>query len=197
MIRLVLLAVCSFALPSLAGERENWITAINDYNATLGSVEASFVQNSEGETLDGKIYINRPAKRLKVEYGQRGRVIVANGGTLTHYDPKVQSFATYPLESTAAAVFLQRRLDALPPPEGGFYIGDIHEKDNELLVEVTSSERKEDRVELAFGKSPLKLLGWRLADGLGSSVTVRLGEISGRSFASDFFDLRDPRPKPF
>lgn len=190
----VLIAVLAAVTAIRSSAETDWVSAINDYTADLDSVAASFSQNSQGEVLGGHIYLNRGQKRLKVEYGDpNGRVIVADGGTLVHYDPKVQSFASYPLESTAAAVFLQQRLDT--EPIDGFYINGIEERERILLVGVASPEQ--GGVELVFAKSPFGLLGWSLADGLGSSVTVRLGEIKPRKFSEDFFTLKDPRLKPF
>ncbi len=180
----------------------DWVGMINDYTASLVKVEVDFSQRSENEPpASGRLYLDRKAKKMKVVYDDeigRGRIIVADSDTLTHYDPTTQSFATYPLESTAAAVFLQKQLSD-SAAEGEFYITAVNENPTSIAVEVATWRNGEEKqpLRLLFAKSPFHLLGWELENGFGESVVVRLGDIIPGSFPEGFFDLGDPRPKPF
>ena len=189
-------ALSVLGLTATAQTETHLVDKINGYaQTTLTKVEIPFSQISGQQTLTGTIYLNRPQRQLKVVYDPPDkRVIVASHNTIYNYDPKVQSFASYPLSSTAAAILLQDSLST-EPKEGIFYILDISQSESEITATLTLELNS--FAKLRFTKNPFALKGWEVEDALGRTIYVQLGKIQPTQFPKNFFTLKDPRFTPF
>ena len=152
------------------------LARISAYLNALDTAEGGFVQIApDGETSDGRFYIDRPG-RIRFEYTPPNPSLVVSDGTwVVVYDMRDCGKQTAPLSSTPLNLFLQERVDLRE--EGA--VSAIERQAGQMRVTaVNPSDPNGGSITLIFNDNPLELRQWIVTDPEGSNTTVALNEIT-------------------
>ena len=151
------------------------LARISAYLNALDTAEGGFVQIApDGETSDGRFYIDRPG-RIRFEYTPPNPSLVVSDGTwVVVYDMRDCGKQTAPLSSTPLNLFLQERVDLRE--EGA--VSAIERQAGQMRVTaVNPSDPNGGSITLIFNDNPLELRQWIITDAEGSQTTVALSEV--------------------
>ncbi|SDX12031.1 Outer membrane lipoprotein-sorting protein [Albimonas donghaensis] len=152
------------------------LARISAYLNALDTAEGGFVQIApDGETSDGRFYIDRPG-RIRFEYTPPNPSLVVSDGTwVVVYDMRDCGKQTAPLSSTPLNLFLQERVDLRA--EGA--VSAIERQAGQMRVTaVNPSDPNGGSITLIFNDNPLELRQWIVTDPEGRNTTVALNEIT-------------------
>ncbi|MEC9432851.1 MAG: outer membrane lipoprotein carrier protein LolA [Pseudomonadota bacterium] len=174
------LALAAFA-PALApapvaAQDGRDLARISAYLNALDTAEGGFVQVApDGQTSDGRFYIDRPG-RIRFEYTPPNPSLVVSDGTwVVVYDMRDCGKQTAPLSSTPLNLLLQERVDLRT--EGA--VQGIERQAGQMRVKaVNPSDPNGGSITLIFNDNPLELRQWIVTDPEGRNTTVALNEIT-------------------
>jgi outer membrane lipoprotein-sorting protein len=171
--------------------------SIDDASAYLQSLEhvkGRFFQTSpRGAHSSGDLYVERPGKARFAYDPPSGMLVVADGKTISVWDPRLSTFDKAPLGSTPLSLLLVRqvRLDK------DVDITRIdHYADYFALTLRDASRRAEGRIVLYFNASPVSLRGWTVIDAQGLSTQIQVSGLRNAEIDPGLFVLNDPRKSP-
>jgi outer membrane lipoprotein-sorting protein len=161
------------------------------YLNSLDQAKGEFVQtDARGNVSRGELYLNRPGK-ARFEYNPpSSMIVVANGHSVTVYNRRLQTFDSYPLNSTPLALFLQKqvRLDqkvvvtGVERFAGGF-----------RLTARDARHPGRGEITLTFSDGPVTLKQWSIVDSQGARTTVEINGLHATSgLDPGLFELRGP-----
>lgn len=178
MIRHLILA--SFAgLLALSGAAQaqsgRELARISAYLNALDTAEGGFVQIApNGETSDGRFFIDRPG-RIRFEYTPPNPALVVSDGTwVVVYDLRDCSKQTAPLSSTPLELLLAEDVNL----ERDGVVRDIERRPGQMRVTaVDPDDPSKGSITLVFNDNPLELRQWIVTDAEGRNTTVALSEV--------------------
>lgn len=169
-----LLALAPLAAPVQAQSGRD-LARISAYLNALDTAEGGFVQIApNGETSDGRFYIDRPG-RIRFEYTPPNPALVVSDGTwVVVYDMRDCSKQTAPLTSTPLNLLLQADIDL---SEKGVVRG-IDRREGQMRVTAVDPDNPgQGSLTLIFNDNPLELRQWIVTDPEGRQTTVALNEV--------------------
>jgi len=175
--------------------QQDWddVLRFQDYLDTIETMKSEFVQvASNGGTAEGTMWLERPG-RLRVEYEPPiDDLLVATGVYLIRYDAEMQQSTYLPLDSTPAAVLLDRELDLTEHVE----VLQVQRTEQLIHIEVRDKDAPEaGSIYLSFSKDPMQLAEWTVVDARGQSTNVRLIQPEFNvELPDDLFFYMEPTP---
>ena len=176
------------AFAALSADKQAELKRITDYWNSIQTVEGDFNQvDNKGGASTGKFYIKKPG-RFRFDYNPPDQLtVVADGYTVAVEDRKLETQDRYPLVETPLSILVDQNITLQRPD---LQILDVEKKDG--LVRVRLKSLKEDaqgELLLAFADADLALQYWVVRDPQGTTVTVRVGNVTlqGNISADKFF----------
>ncbi len=166
------------------------------YLQALSGAEGRFEQtDARGRTVQGKWYLQRPGK-IRFEYDPpSSMLIVSNGRQINTWDPRLESFNSYPLSETPLSLFLDKTIRF----DQGVIITQVTSNATGFTVTARSRNKTvSGSVKLYFdesGDGPLTLRQWLITDAQGQGTTVHLLSLSESHPAASLFVLDKPQSK--
>jgi outer membrane lipoprotein-sorting protein len=171
---LALAALAAFAAPAPAQDARD-LARISAYLNALDTAVGDFVQIApNGETSDGRFYIDRPGK-IRFEYTPPNPGLVVSDGTwVVVYDLRDCSKQTAPLSSTPLELLLRERVDLRQDRA----VRSIERRTGQMRVTAIDPDNPErGSITLIFNENPLELRQWIVTDAEGRDTTIALSSI--------------------
>jgi len=166
------------------------------YLQALGGAEGRFEQtDARGRTVQGKWYLQRPGK-IRFEYDPPSSLlVVSNGRQINTWDPRLESFNSYPLSETPLSLFLDKTIRF----DQGVIITEVTSGTAGFTLTARSRNKTMGgSVKLYFDESgggPLTLRQWTIIDAQGQDTTVHLLSLSESHPEAGLFVLDKPQSK--
>ena len=166
------------------------------YLQALSGAEGRFEQtDARGRTVQGKWYLQRPGK-IRFEYDPpSSMLIVSNGRQINTWDPRLESFNSYPLAETPLSLFLDKTIRF----DQGVIITAVTSNATGFTVTARSRNKTvSGSVKIYFdenGDGSLTLRQWMITDAQGQGTTVHLLSLSESHPAAGLFVLDKPQSK--
>ncbi len=172
------------------------ISKATAYLQALSGAEGRFEQtDARGRTIQGKWYLQRPG-RIRFEYDPPSSLLVVSNGTqVKTWDPRLESFNSYPLSETPLSLFLDKTIRF----DQGVLITEV--TSNATGFTLTARSRNKTMggsVKLFFdqtGDGPVALRQWTIIDAQGQATAVHLLSLSESHPAPALFVLDKPQSK--
>jgi outer membrane lipoprotein-sorting protein len=188
------LSVFFFLIFSSASYANEDLSEIESYLNGIKNLSAKFTQESEGNIVSGKFYLERnkeSAGKMRVEYSTDPKiVIVANGTVLSYYDVELDEISHISTNTTPAS-FLTR-------PNISFSAKDVEvtkvQKDsNQIAISLVKKNRKEaGEFTLVFDLNPLRFSKMKVKNDLDQTISITLSNIDFNSpIPSKLFVLKN------
>jgi len=160
----------------------------------LNGAEGRFEQtDGRGRTIQGNWYLQRPGK-IRFEYDPPSSLlVVSNGRQVNSWDPRLQSFNSYPLSETPLSLFLDKTIRF----DQGVIITEV--RSNATGFTLTARSRNKTMagsVKLFFDQAadgPVTLRQWTITDAQGQDTAVHLLSLSESHPAPGLFVLDKPQ----
>lgn len=166
------------------------------YLQALSGAEGRFEQSDDrGRAVQGKWFLQRPGK-MRFEYDPPSSLlVVSNGRQVNTWDPRLQSFNSYPLSETPLSLFLDKTIRF----DQGVLITEVTSNATSFTLTARSRTKSvEGSVRLTFdetGSGPVILRQWTITDAQGKATTVRLLSLGESHPAAGLFVLDKPQSK--
>ena len=151
------------------------IKRIERYLNDITTLKSSFIQiNSNGERLDGELFINRPG-RLRVQYEPSSPILlVANGSTLTYVDWELEEISYIPISETPLRALISPRIEL----DKFFKLGELERGLGTLSITLYNlDDESAGSFKMLFADRPLQLKQWFLKDATGTSIKISLLDV--------------------
>ena len=151
------------------------IKRIERYLNDITTLKSSFIQiSSNGERLDGELFINRPG-RLRVQYEPSSPILlVANGSTLTYVDWELEEISYIPISETPLRALIAPRIEL----DQFFKLGELERGLGTLSITLFNLEDESaGSFKMLFADRPLQLKQWFLKDATGTSIKISLLDV--------------------
>lgn len=158
--------------PVLAQKQEN-LKQIEDYLNNIKTMQASFVQTaSNGNTAEGKLYIQKPNK-IRMEYNPPVDVnIIGDGDYIVYHDKELDQVTNIDYDDIPASLILANdvKLDGK-----AFKVIDYYQDAGITKIKVQYQEKEDiGPISLTFNNNPFELKQWSIVDPQSVEVTVSL-----------------------
>tara|TARA_Y100001933_G_scaffold111076_1_gene111206 strand:+ start:515 stop:1138 length:624 start_codon:yes stop_codon:yes gene_type:complete len=166
------------------------IKRIERYLNDITTLKSSFIQlSSNGERLDGDIFISRPG-RLRVQYEHSSPVLlVANGSLLTYVDWELEEISYIPITETPLRALIAPRIEL----DRFFKLGELERGLGTLSITLYNSEDESAGFfKMLFADKPLQLKQWFLKDTTGTSIKISLLDVERDVELNDDLFIVDP-----
>ncbi|MGM0585623.1 MAG: LolA family protein [Pseudomonadota bacterium] len=175
--RLILAALAGLLALSGAAQAQSGrdLARISAYLNALDTAEGGFVQIApNGETSDGRFFIDRPG-RIRFEYTPPNPALVVSDGTwVVVYDLRDCSKQTAPLSATPLELLLAENVDL----RRDGVVRNIERRPGQMRVTaVDPDDPAKGSITLVFNDNPLELRQWIVTDAEGRNTTVALNEV--------------------
>jgi outer membrane lipoprotein-sorting protein len=180
-------AAPTFAANSLAEKHSADLAEIESYLNNIRNLSANFIQESDGNLVEGKFYLARnpeSAGKMRIEYSTNPQIlIVVNGSVLSYYDIELDEISRLSTNTTPAS-FLTRPNISFSAKD--VEITDIKKSAGEIKISVMKKNRKEaGEFSIIFTTSPLKFTRMEVKNDLNQIISVTLSKIDFNSTISD------------
>ena len=154
-----------------AGEPPS-VDRIEQYLRALVTVQADFIQNSEGApTARGIFYLNRPG-RMRFAYQEPAHSFLVADGTFVYFWDAPQKQVSQTTIGATLADFLLREDLRL---SGDVTVTGITPIDDQIQLTLQlTKDPSLGNITLRFQQQPLMILGWRVVDAQGTISDVSL-----------------------
>ena len=166
------------------------IKRIERYLNDITTLRSSFIQiSSNGERLDGDIFISRPG-RLRVQYEPSSPILlVANGSTLTYVDWELEEISYIPITETPLRALIAPRIKL----DQFFKLGELERGLGTLAITLYNLEDESaGSFKMFFADKPLQLKQWFLKDATGTSIKISLLDVERDVELNDDLFTVDP-----
>lgn len=188
------LSVCLLLIFGSTSYASEDLSEIESYLNSIKNLSAKFSQESDGNIVSGKFYLERSgesAGKMRVEYESNPKiVIVANGSILSYYDVELDEISHISTNTTPAS-FLTR-------PNISFSAKDIEitkvQKDSDqIAISLVKKNRKEaGEFTLVFDLKPLRFAKMKVKNDLDQTILITLSNIDFNSaIPSKLFVLKN------
>ena len=178
---------------TLSPEDQALVDKAAAYLDSLGEAKGTFVQtDGRGNVSRGEIYLDRPGK-ARLEYkAPSSLLIVADGKKVAVYNPRLQTFNSYPLGSTPLSLFLQKnvRLDQK------VVVSNVQRFPGGFRLTATDGRHQTlGQITLDFWDAPMTLKQWSIVDAQRARTVVQINDLHATSgLDPSLFELKAPRP---
>jgi outer membrane lipoprotein-sorting protein len=168
---LLFIALLTYNNANAATEDKD-IKKVEDYLNSIKTMRANFIQiASNGEKVEGQIYIEKPNK-IRMEYNSPSDIlIVGNGDYIVYYDKELDQITNIDYEDIPAALILANtvKIDGKELEVTDFY--------QDLGVTKIGLEYKKDELgpfTLVFSNTPFELKQWKVITPQSMEVSLSL-----------------------
>ena len=183
--------------PSFNADDKARIAKATDYLQSLGTAQGRFEQSdARGRVTQGNWYLARPGK-IRFEYDPPSSVlIVSDGHQVRMWDPRLQSFDSYPLDETPLSLFLSKQIRF----DQGVIITQVSSNASGFTLKARDRRKQvEGSVTLVFDQGAngaLTLREWTIVDAQNRATTVKLTSFTRDSrLKPEIFVLNKPASK--
>ncbi len=184
---------CIFTVQSSFAESKSFdkyhqeITQIENFLNNIKNLTCRFIQNSNGNIVEGKFYLSRNKEssgKMRVEYLAEPKVlIVVNGAILSYQDIELDEVSRLSTNTTPAS-FLTRPNISFSAKD--VEITNIVKNNNEIKVSVMKKNRKEaGEFSLIFKLDPFEFVRMEVKNDLEQTISIQLKNIDFQSKISD------------
>lgn len=175
------------ASPSLAKnflkEYSSDLSNIESYLNNIKNLSADFIQESEGNVVEGKFYLARnseSAGKMRVEYLATPKIlIIVNGAVLSYHDVELDEVSHLSTNTTPAS-FLTRPKISFSAKD--VEITNVKKSADEIKVSVMKKNRKDaGEFSLIFKTNPLQFTRMEVKNDLNQIIAVTLRNIDFES----------------
>lgn len=173
---LLFLASPSFAQNNIIEKYNVELKQIEDYLNGIKNLTAHFVQDSEGDKIEGKFYLARPGK-MRIEYlAQPKIIIIVNGSVLSYHDVELDEISHLSTNTTPAS-FLTRPNISFAAKD--VVVTEVKKTAEQTMVSLLKKNRKEaGEFSLTFKNNPLQFIKMEVKNDLGQVTKVSLNNIN-------------------
>jgi outer membrane lipoprotein-sorting protein len=168
------------------------IVRIESYLNSLTTLKARFLQvSSDGNYIEGDLYISRPGK-MRIAYDAPSPIlIVSDGENLIYHDSELKQVSYVGIDSTPASLLVEEHISLFG---GRFKINAFERGAGALRVALEKADDPaEGRLTLVFSNNPLVLKKWSVVDPQGVMITVSLSKSRfGIPLKQELFQFEDP-----
>lgn len=180
-------ATNSFAAENFLEKYSSDLSQIETYLNNIHNLSAKFIQESDGNLVEGKFLLSRRADssgKMRIEYSSQPKVlIVVNGSVLSYYDVELDEVSHLSTNTTPAS-FLTRPNISFSAKD--VEITDVKKTASQIKVSVMKKNRKEaGEFSLIFKTNPLQFIKMEVKNDLGQIVAVTLSDVDFESTISD------------
>ncbi|WP_245903381.1 LolA family protein [Humitalea rosea] len=190
--RTLLLLAAPALLPQPASAQAPVLARIEAYLNRLTTLEARFLQITEGGgTAMGTALIWRPG-RMRFDYDPpEPTLLVAASGQMLLLDRQLRQPTIVPVGSTPLSVLLRDPIRL----SGEIEVTGVEESGGFLRATIQRRGNPgEGRITLVFAAAPMELRQWLVVDNQARETRVTLSEIrTGGRFDPALFEINDPR----
>ena len=155
--------------------KEKITNLVENYFTGFENLKANFIQESNGQSLRGTLYISKPGK-FRWEYNNNKLLIVSTGDTIIYVDNELEEVHYLATKDTAAGFLCEEKLDLR---NGEYRIEKISKFKSHIAVLIKNIKRKEaGLINLIFEPKPFLLKSIEVQDFVGNLITIDLGNIS-------------------
>ena len=157
-------------------ENDDDINQVETYLNSLKSLEANFVQiASNGEKVEGKLYIEKPNK-IRMEYNAPSNIlIVGNGDYIVYYDKELDQVTNIDYEDVPAALILASEVDINGKD---LSVTDFYKDPGVTRVSLEYSKASElGPFTLLFTNNPFALRQWKVVTPQAMEVSLSLYDV--------------------
>ena len=161
-----------FVIESVEANNED-VKYVEGYLNSLKTLEANFVQiASNGEKVEGKLYIEKPNK-IRMEYNEPSNVlIVGNGDYIVYYDKELDQVTNIEYEDVPAALILASEV-SIDGKE--LAVTDFYKDPGVTRVSLQYSKAKDlGPFTLLFTNNPFTLRQWKVVTPQSMEVSLSL-----------------------
>jgi outer membrane lipoprotein-sorting protein len=177
----------TFAQSKFLNQYPQELAQIENFLNNIKNLSCRFIQNSNGNTVEGKFYLSRNKEssgKMRIEYLAEPKVlIVVNGAILSYQDIELDEVSRLSTNTTPAS-FLTR-------PNISFSAKDVEitkvtKSNNEIKVSVMKKNRKEaGEFSLIFKLDPFEFVKMEVKNDLEQIIAIQLKNIDFQSKISD------------
>jgi outer membrane lipoprotein-sorting protein len=179
------------ASPSGADAAE--LQQVQAYLNGIKTLQSRFNQvAADGSTASGMIYLERPGHLRLVYDAPSSILIVATGGQIYYYDPKLNQVSQIDVQETPAWFLLRSDVQL----GGDITVAGIQHGADTLRISMVETKNPErGRVTMVLSEKPMQLRQWTVIDAQNKQVTVTLDNPQyGVALKPSLFQWSDPRP---
>lgn len=177
----------SFAQSKFLNQYQQELTQIETFLNNIKNLSCRFIQNSNGNIVEGKFYLSRnkdSSGKMRIEYLADPKVlIVVNGAILSYQDIELDEVSRLSTNTTPAS-FLTRPNISFSAKD--VEITNIVKNNNEIKVSVMKKNRKEaGEFSLIFKLDPFEFVKMEVKNDLEQTIAIQLKNIDFQSKISD------------
>lgn len=185
---LVVSLMMTSSSPALASNSKS-IDKVENYLNSIKTLRANFIQiASNGEKVEGRIYIEKPNK-IRMEYNSPSDIlIVGNGDYIVYYDKELDQITNIDYEDIPAALILAQNvnIDNKELKVSNFY-------QDTGITKLSLEYTKDDLgpFTLVFSNSPFELKQWKVITPQAMEVSLSLYDtVTDGKLDSKLFEFR-------
>ena len=177
----------SFAQSKFLNQYQQELTEIETFLNNIKNLTCRFIQNSNGNSVEGKFYLSRnkdSSGKMRIEYLAEPKVlIVVNGAVLSYQDIELDEVSRLSTNTTPAS-FLTRPNISFSAKD--VEIANVTKSNNEIKVSVMKKNRKEaGEFSLIFKLDPFEFVKMEVKNDLEQIIAIQLKNIDFQSKISD------------
>jgi outer membrane lipoprotein-sorting protein len=177
---------------ALSKQDADAVAQVQSYLNGIKTLQSRFIQESDGGDTGGTIALQRPGC-MRIVYDQPTPILmVASGGEIYYWDPKLKQLSQVDVKDTPAWFLLSDSVRL----GGDITVTGIERRaDTIRLTMVETKDPDRGRVTVVLTERPMQLRKWTIVDGQNRTVTVTLDDPHyGVSLPASVCHWTDPRP---
>ena len=185
----LMLALMTYSANAFSTTEDKDVKKIEDYLNSIKSMRANFVQiASNGDKVEGQIYIEKPNK-IRMEYNAPSNIlIVGNGDYIVYYDKELDQITNIDYDDIPAAMILANtvKIDGKE-----LEVVDFYQDPGITKIGLEYSKDELGPFTLVFSNSPLELKQWKVITPQSMEVSLTLYDtITDTKLDNNLFEFR-------
>ena len=169
----LMLALITYSANAFSTTEDKDIKKIEDYLNSIKSMRANFVQiASNGDKVEGQIYIEKPNK-IRMEYNAPSNIlIVGNGDYIVYYDKELDQITNIDYDDIPATLILANdiKIDGKK-----IKVLDFYQDSGSTTITLDYADKGDlGPITLVFSNNPMELKQWKIVDPQSVEVSVSL-----------------------
>jgi outer membrane lipoprotein-sorting protein len=189
----ILLYLLAFLMPFLSQAEANLVEQINHCLNSLSTLEADFVQNTNGrEIKHGTILLAKP-HHFKIQYHDKEELmILGRKGSIVLYNKRLQEVSYIPSKKNITTIIAKEHIDIAKEVN----ISQLYESDKEVKLYFTLADLEGMKFAFVFKRQLNKLFLHKIItiDQLANTITMQLENARYNIFiAKKAFEFYNPK----
>lgn len=190
---LTLKAICfcllTVSIPSANASNDTSVKKVENYLNSIKTLRANFIQiASNGEKVEGRLYIEKPNK-IRMEYNSPSDIlIVGNGDYIVYYDKELDQITNIDYEDIPAALILANTVKI---DNKELKVSDLYQDTGITKLSLEYTKDDLGPFTLVFSNSPFELKQWKVITPQSMEVSLSLYDtITDGKLDSKLFEFR-------